>query len=58
MNLSKLGEYYGEECAYCPLKLVEWCKSFNNQLMRLFLTHLPLVLHICVAQVGRHWFEW
>ena len=62
--LSKLWWGWWFKTPSCPLwrhcndktrKCYEWYAEWvpNN-----YLTHLPLVLHICVIKLGQHWFSW
>ena len=37
-----------------PLKLVDFVVNTSNLL---WLTHLPVVMHICLKQHGEHWFR-
>ena len=34
-----------------------WQQPGNKPLHRPMLTHLPLVLHICISELGHHWFR-
>ena len=48
---------------WMPLKKSRWCGkrflSWSHQIPSLdwVLTHLPLVPHICVSELGHHWFR-
>ena len=46
------------ECGWFSSQDIESdCVTLKEWLIKFLLTHLPLIPHICVGELGRHWFR-
>ena len=53
---SRYGGYFPTESA-AKLPVLFQTISQENDFIMILLTHLPLVPHICVGELGQHWFR-
>ena len=49
-----MGNNFDHLCHHCSLEKL--CQIQIN--VYIFLTHFPLVPHICISELGQHWFRW